>query len=255
MSARASVEQGSIWYDEVMNLNVANKQRDLTSHPVYTHLNSLDNIRTFMKYHVFAVWDFMSLLKSLQKHLTCTEVPWRDSIYPSHVVRFINEIVVEEESDVAENGEVVSHFQLYLGAMDEIQADSSLVKTFLENYDFSPLPKDIREVTSFHLDLAMTGKAHQVAASFFYGREKLIPDMFHSIVRTLEVSGVQCPTLVYYLKRHIELDGEDHGPKAKKCLQAIIQNEQQEQEALSVAIDSLAMRTKLWDYILKEIQA
>ncbi|MBD64772.1 MAG: hypothetical protein CME62_06170 [Halobacteriovoraceae bacterium] len=236
-----------------MNQNILNFQNQLVSHPVYNQLNSLENIQTFMKYHVFAVWDFMSLLKSLQKEITCVELPWLDSRYSAETVRLINEIVLSEESDVDEQGVATSHFALYLRAMKEVGADTSLIETFLETQDYSMLPEELAEVVQFHIDLAQRGKVHEVAASFFYGREKLIPDMFISIVQTIILSGVTCPAFTHYLNRHIELDGGDHGPKAEACLNQLLKTDKDKSESEAIAMKSLEMRDKLWNFILSEI--
>jgi Protein of unknown function (DUF3050) len=48
----------------------------LLSHPIYTHVASVADLRRFTDDHVFAVWDFMSLLKRLQQDMTCIRAPW-----------------------------------------------------------------------------------------------------------------------------------------------------------------------------------
>jgi hypothetical protein len=234
---------------------VSKKHIALTNHPMYQNLTSLDHVKTFMKYHVFAVWDFMSLLKSLQSKITCVETPWTDSKYSPEAVRLINEIVIAEESDLDQEGNATSHFALYIKAMDEIGADTSLVLSFIKDYNFDPLPAEIKYMLTFHLGLAQEGKVHEVASSFFYGREKLIPGMFQQIVNILKQSALDCPNLIYYLERHIELDGEDHGPKALKCMNEIIDSDSQKQEALKVASKSLDVRWQLWDFIHREMKS
>lgn len=232
-----------------MYTEISQRQEGLKAHPVYSQLTSLENIRIFMQYHVFAVWDFMSLLKSLQKEITCVSIPWTDSQYDPELVRLINEIVLGEESDVDQFGNPSSHFALYIKAMNEIGADTSLIENFLRTMDLNKLPKELAAIVSFHLDVAMNGKVHEVASSFFYGREKLIPEMFQSILDVLYTSQVDCPTLKYYFERHIEVDGEDHGPKALKCLKHLMDTPEKEQEAIEVAQNSLANRWKLWSFI------
>jgi hypothetical protein len=116
------------------------KQCELAQHPVYQTLNNLNSIQHFMRYHVFAVWDFMSLLKSLQRQITCVDVPWRPSIYPAEMVRLINQIVLGEESDVDQYGSPISHFELYLKAMEEVGASTSEMRDFLASGDLSKVP-------------------------------------------------------------------------------------------------------------------
>jgi hypothetical protein len=101
---------------------------ELANHQIYTSLQAVEDIRIFMEHHVFAVWDFMSLLKSLQRQLTCVEVPWLPKGSP-RVRRFINEIVLGEESDDV-NG-TLAHFELYRAAMTAAGANTGPIDAFL----------------------------------------------------------------------------------------------------------------------------
>jgi hypothetical protein len=231
---------------------ILQKQKELTLHPVYATLNNIDSIRHFMEYHVFAVWDFMSLLKSLQIRLTCVELPWKPSKYPPEMVRLINQIVLGEESDVDLDGAPMSHFDLYLKAMEEVGASTVLIREFLKSDNFSLIPSGAREFVQENLKVAREGDVVEVAASFFFGREKLIPDMFQMIVDTLKRENVHAPTFLYYLERHIEVDSGEHGPLALKALSYLTEG-REDLENLSVnsGVKALEMRRKLWDSVLK----
>jgi len=68
-----------------------------------------------MEHHIYAVWDFMSLLKALQAAVAPAQSPWMPSSRPE-LRRFINEIVLGEECDeynVAGMRRFISHFELY----------------------------------------------------------------------------------------------------------------------------------------------
>lgn len=227
------------------------KQKELALHPVYQTFNNLDSIRHFMSHHVYAVWDFMSLLKSLQRQITCVTLPWRPSPYPAEMVRLINQIVLGEESDLDLSGRAVSHFELYLQAMEEVGANTQGIRQFLNNYDLNLIPSGAKDFVRYNLDLAENGHVVEVAANFFFGREKLIPDMFERMVETLKREGVEAPTFLYYLERHIEVDAGEHGPLAMKCLDTLTGNDQ---KLLSMAhmagLKALQMRQELWDAVL-----
>lgn len=228
------------------------KQQELNQHPVYQTLNSVESIRHFMRYHVFAVWDFMSLLKSLQRQITCVSVPWKPSVYPTEMVRLINQIVVGEESDLDQFGNPVSHFELYLKAMQEVGASTAEIRDFLNTMDLKAVPEGAREFVSHNLHVAQYGHVVEVAASFFYGREKLIPEMFQVIVDTLKKENVEAPTLIYYLERHIEVDAGEHGPLAMKCLDYLTgKDEGLKSLAFHSGRRALEMRQVLWDKVLE----
>jgi len=236
-----------------MTPKIEQLQEELTKHPIYKQLNSIDDIKTFMSFHVYAVWDFMSLLKSLQRKITCVDHPWRESKYSPELVRLINEIVLGEESDLDPEGNPSSHFTLYLKAMEEVGADTGPIKSIMYEMDFSFIEAPIAEMINFHLETAKYASVHEVASSFFYGREKLIPHIFDSLVSAIEKEKRSCPTLLYYLKRHIEIDGDEHGPMAARCLEALLDSDQKREEAENMAIKSLEQRKKLWDFISAQL--
>lgn len=231
--------------------NIIEYHHSLVHHPCYEHLDRLENLQLFMQTHIFAVWDFMSLLKSLQRKLTCVEIPWQPTQYPEKLTRLINEIVLGEESDLDWKGEAKSHFNMYLEAMREVGADDSLLQNWLKTYDASELPHEIWNFISYHLELAQHGKIEEVAGAFFWGREKLLPDVFTSIVSVLKNSSLHCPALVYYFQRHIELDGDHHGPMSLECLEILCgDNLEMRQRAMAAASKSLRLRHQLWDGLL-----
>lgn len=226
-------------------------QAQLAQHPLYSEINSLERLRTFMEAHVFAVWDFMSLLKGLQQKLTCIEVPWRPAPFDRRLTRLINEIVMGEESDLDLAGRPIDHFTLYLESMREVGADTTPIETFIRELDFSQLPKNVADFTRMNLNLALEGELHEVAAAFFFGREKLIPEMFTGLLQELEAKGLRCPSLLYYIKRHIELDGEEHGEMAGECLELLTEGHPERiNQALRAGLESLKHRQLVWDEVL-----
>lgn len=229
-------------------------QSDLQNHPVYNQLTNLTNLKIFMSHHVFAVWDFMSLIKRLQKEITCVETPWRPSRFPKEIVRMINEIVLGEESDEDGLGGYLDHFSLYLKAMEELSISTKPIRTLINTLDLNIIPNSIRPFVNFNLNMSQHGALPNVAAVFFYGREDIIPRMFKNIVAIIDENKIKAPSLTYYLKRHIELDGDHHSIMAKKCLDILCENNPTKiSEAISSGIAALQLRKELWNSVLREI--
>ncbi len=244
---------------ESINQKVKPLRDALSPHPVYRKLKGVEDLRLFMEHHVFAVWDFMSLLKSLQQELTCTRVPWMPNKHPE-LARFINEIVHGEESDVDENGAATSHFDMYLKAMEEVGADTTQIKDFLAVLDTGTsvkealekvaVPQNVSDFVNYTFDLIEGGDAHKIASAFTFGREDLIPDMFEAIIRDGQEQGSlgSANQLLYYLHRHIEIDGDEHGPLSLKMIATLCGDDQKKwEEAEEIAVSALKQRISLWD--------
>ncbi len=229
-------------------------ENKLKDHELYKQINSVPSLKLFMESHIFAVWDFMSLVKTLQRYLTCLDTPWRPAPYRGEIVRFINEIVLSEESDLNEQGKAMSHFSMYLDAMEEVGANTKKIKFFLMNYDLGHLQMAQKNFVSYHLDLCFNGTPVEVAAAFFYGREKLLPEIFTSIVENLETQNLNFPKLKYYLKRHIELDGSEHGHLAQEILSSLIKTDEDRYLAHKAAVTTLKLRSELWTEALSNIR-
>ena len=107
------------------DINTTELLERLISHPLYDELRDEESLRIFMRSHVFCVWDFQCLLKALQRKVTCVDVPWLPTADPE-ARRMVNEIVLDEESDEAPGGGHLSHFELYLQAMEDCGADADI---------------------------------------------------------------------------------------------------------------------------------
>ena len=239
----------------------------LLDHPVYAEVASIEDLRRFMEDHVFAVWDFMSLLKRLQQDLTCTKVPW----FPADnakAARLINDIVIGEETDVDPDGSYVSHLDLYLRAMGDVGASTRQFDTFrsLARVGTSVEPAMVRTGVPPHVQtfvahtmaLARSGSTEEVLAAFFYGREDIIPEMFSRLKKTLPGASNDNDPLrhfTYYIDRHIELDGDSHGPMGRELLEGLVADSpQRDERALRAACNSIKARIELWNGTLSTLR-
>lgn len=244
-----------------IKLSLEPLHQQLRTHSLYAAIKTIDDLIIFMSHHVFSVWDFMNLLKTLQSQLTCTTIPWKPVLYPENA-RLINEIVLEEESDIIE-GNVTSHFGFYLSALTAIQPDNS-IKEFLVHLESGRSYSDLIALpnvpagarpfleTTYQL---IQGPLIGVASAFTFGRESLIPTLFQQIIDQAEV--VQNPQLkkfIDYLERHIELDGDVHSKLAEKMVENLCRTEDDLAIAIEAAREALVARIALWDRILLQIE-
>ena len=244
--------------------NIEPLRQQIIQHRVYSVIKDIEDLKVFMKYHVYAVWDFMSLLKSLQNGLTCTSVPW----FPTgdgETRHLINEIVAGEESDVDMDGNFKSHFELYLDAMAQCGADTSEIARFADAlrstnsltaaYEAAGTPEKAQEFVNFTFDTIGSEKNYLQAAIFTFGREDLIPGMFMSIVEDMHRNFPDSISIFkYYLERHIEVDGDNHSHLALQMTTKLCgDDEALWREAEKATIASLERRIALWDGVYEEI--
>src|SRR6201993_5447229 len=248
--------------------HLATLRAGLLDHPIYAEVASVQDLRRFMEDHVFAVWDFMSLLKRLQQDLTCTNVPW----FPAEnakAARLINDIVIGEETDVYLDGSYVSHLDLYLRAMADVGASTRQFEAFrsLARVGTSVegglvrtgVPPHVRSFVAHTMTLARSGSTEEVVAAFFYGREDIIPEMFSRLQKTLPGATHDKHRLrnfIYYIERHIALDGASHGPMGQELLENLVADSpQRNHRALRAACNSIQARIELWNGTLSTLRA
>lgn len=249
------------------------KLKEMRLHNVFSSLHNMEDLQTFMEWHVFPVWDFMSLAKRLQQDFTCVTLPWMPNSN-SKAAKLINEIILGEETDVLPNKKACSHFEMYLIAMSEIGASTAQIEAFIDAVrNGQGQAKDIVndalitvkanpaiiQFVNGTMEIALAGKTSQVLGSFFYGREDSIPEMFQHLLETWKIDQQHAETFVYYLNRHIELDGDTHGPAVQKIINDRFEgNLNMWHELFDSAISAVELRIALWDALevqLKENQS
>jgi hypothetical protein len=232
----------------------------LLNHAVYQRIDRLESLCVFMEHHVFAVWDFMSLLKALQRQVCCVEVPWLPAVDPL-ASRLINEIVLAEESDDDGRGGFASHFELYHRAMRRCGASTVGIDTLLEELrggksisaalQAPGVPESARQFVGRTFAIINAGDLISIASAFAFGREDLLPAVFQRIVDELNVEasgGLE--DFKCYLERHIGLDGEEHGPMAHRLLLSLGGSDESRWQLVDeAAVASLEARLQFWNSI------
>ena len=250
---------------ETINRSIQTQKTALLEHTLYQKVQTLEDLQCFVENHVFAVWDFMSLLKALQSKLTCTTTPWFATKNPE--TRYlINEIVLAEESDLTLDGIRQSHFEMYLEAMKSFEASTTEIENFIEHVvatqnifvsiKQSAIHPNIKAFLDFTFRVIEEGKSHEIAAAFTFGREDLIPAMFTEILRNFQANfpEIDLRKLIYYFERHIELDADEHGPMAMKMITELCENDEVKwKEVEIISILALEKRIGLWDAIEENI--
>ena len=250
-------------FESQLKLAIEPVRNTLLAHTVYSQIQDLQGLQRFSETHVFAVWDFMSLLKSLQIGLTSVTLPWvpvgnADTRY------LINEIVLGEESDVDEAGNRISHFELYLKAMQQMGASTTVIETIIaqinagtkvqDAIEAAQLPKQVKDFLQFTFDISFNAPLHVKAAVFTFGREDLIPSMFMKILDKIYADAPDKVSIFkYYIERHIEVDGDHHSHLALDMVNRLCGSDASKwEEATAASVKALALRIGLWDAIFEK---
>lgn len=259
-SASASALQAASIDD--LRAALAPIRTELLRHPLYKAVDSLPRLRLFMGHHVYAVWDFMCQAKRLQRDLTSMQELWLPPDRPS-LARFINSIILSEESDVDPDGQTDSHFGLYLGSMEEVGASTEPVRRFIDSLRDGVdvqlslaavgAPSSVQRFVANTLQVVREGTTIEVLASFLFGREDLIPEMFARLMPQWADSR-QASRFAYYVDRHIQIDGEEHGPMGLCMLAEMAgHNVASWQSAKQAAQSAISARLALWDGVYSSI--
>jgi len=250
--------------DVLKILDSTQKEREkLQNHNLYKSIKTIDQLHVFMESHIFAVWDFMSILKSLQAQLTCVTIPWIPT-GKGTPTRLVNEIVKEEESDIDRYGQHMSHFEMYCHAMHQAGANTVPINIFLsklkdlsleEALNSSNAPKHSKVFVNKTFNILDEAPDHVIASIFTFGREEVIPNMFKSILRGLDKKHEgKLKSFIYYLDRHIGLDDDEHTPAALKMVNQLCKNDEKKWlEATDAAQSAMQARITFWDGILSDI--
>ena len=143
--------------------------------------------------------------------------------------------------------------------MEEVGADTAPILGVVEGLRAGEDPMDVLQDCALppasatfgrHTFELLRGPLHVRAAVFFHGREDVIPRMFMPLVRELQASGTPCGLLLGYLERHIQADGDHHGPLAQRMLDAIFGGDPTKiAEGIEAAEAALEARGALWDAV------
>lgn len=232
-------------------------------HPLFPAITTLEMLARFSEYHVYAVWDFIVLLKSLQDKLAPIQPLW---LPPSNYLgcHLVNSMVTEEESDALPDGRYLSHFDLYIEAMQQSGADISAVLQFLADIrKYLPFEQILKQdyipaaaKQFIHDTFSLLHKpVHITAASFAYAREAITSGMFTPILQQLQHTPQAC-RFAEYFQRHIDLDGGKHSDQAKLLVGSLCGSDPQKwQEATDTAIFSLNSRLRFLTQIAEQLDA
>ncbi len=228
-------------------------------HALFSELDTSAKLVVFTQHHVFAVWDYMALLHSVRQGLGAGEVHWTPPI-DSRSSRLIYEILLEEEAGPSLAGTPLSHFEMYLQAMRALGGSLDGIMGFMAELRAGARPEEVIDkyaplssalFVRHTLVVARASLPERIAA-LAVARERLIPTMFPVLERSVAplAGTADLAPFRYYLERHIQVDGEEHGPATAELVERHARGDARAAEAARRALEA---RVALWDGILEAL--
>jgi hypothetical protein len=237
---------------------------NLRNHELFYSVSTIEDLRIYMKYQVWCVWDFMALVKSIQLGIVPPAIIWTPPKDAS-LGAYIYEILLTEETDINETATGrSSHFETYLRAMDQVGADTTQILRFMELLSSGTpfltaiqtiqIPTQAKSFVQTTLSHAHS-ELHIAVAAFCLTREGIIPDMFTTFLGNFQLE-LNISTFKWYMNRHIVIDNDSHGPLSAKLFKTVVGTDPERlAEALDAALVALDARKALLDAILDEISS
>lgn len=235
--------------------------KDLFNHPLYRNIKNDEDIKIYMKHQIWCVWDFMTLVKSIQLAIIPPSIYWTPPKDAS-LGAYIYEVLLTEETDITYKAEGrASHFETYLESMKYANVDTNPILNFIKglqnglSYEDSISNSGITKPAKNFVDTTIKfarSPVHISVSVFCLSREGIIPGMFSRLLKNLSLSK-DLFIFSWYINRHIALDSDSHGPLSIKLFKTVVDTEEKEKEALSAALEALKARKYFMDEINKEI--
>ena len=249
---------------EIYKKELNQLKKSIRKHSLFSNKLTNRQIAIFMESHIYSVWGFMSLLKSLQYGLSSNNLPWIPTSNTTNgLINFINEIVLSEESEYIKGIGFTSHFEIYLLAMKKIGAKANEIKKLIKNIEKNKkykdaildikINKEVKDFLDFDIKTSQSNSLPKIIGGFTLAREQVIPNMFEYIIPAIK-DKKSAKYFITYLKRHITIDGDRHGPLATRLLKTICTSNNDMCIAYKSGIKSLKLRLKVWDKVASELK-
>lgn len=252
--------------EKALNQQLTDFKNKLQAHPAFNSIQSLAELKIFSAYHIFLVWDYMSLLKSLQTQLTCIQTPWKPVQSP-YARYLINSLVLKAESDIAADGNYASHYEMYRDAMQAMNADTGLMDNLMAHIEtdmpvikaieLSNIPGPLKDFLEYTFWVVQKSSLHEQAAVLCYGREGFGHLLLYQRVVALQGNHTnELQPLIYYLRHKNEINEKYHSQLSAILLEQLCGTDEKKwHEASQAANQSLRNRIRLFDFIHEKIVA